>query len=1078
VNLPDLTGSRGERAPGHGRGLPAGLRLLLASSSAGALLIGASAPALAGCLNGVNGGQVLNSSPVASFSIPSGSSAGCLVFSGTPVSGSVVNAGTIRSPNPTNTPTGILVTNGSTIHGSLSNSGTISAGGAGILVDANNNLLLGGITNSGGITGVTGINLEATSSFAGGIINAGSGVINAQSIGINVDSIPSFSGGVTNSGTIIASGVGVEVTGVTNFSGGITNNGTITGGGGAKGIYVGSGSTFVGGITNTGKIATGLTAIFVAGQVSFSGGISNSGMLVSNATGIVVLNSGFQGGITNTGSISGRDGIVVQNSGPVSIFDSGVITETGSYAVYLAANAAGNTFTLGPGYSITGLVAGQGADTFQLGGAGSGTFNLSSIGTQYTGFTTFNVVSGSWTATGSFAPTNPWTVAGGTLVITGSLGNAGGVTLSGGTIVIGSNNALGAGSLSMAAGTTLSFLNSGNFTVANNISISGDPYFAPPAGTTQTISGVISDGTSPGVLEMQGPGKLVLTAANSYSGNTVISGGTLEVDGSIASSALTTVNSGATLMGTGTVGATQVNAGGTLAPGPSGGVGTLLISGSLAFQSGALYLVDINGSAASKAVVNGTASLAGAQVGISGSTFNLNQKYTILTASGGVSGSFDPTVVTGALYKATLSYDPTDVFVTFSLNQLTPLLPAGTSTNVRSVASAIDGYIQNGGTPPAGFQALFNLTPAQIGLALTQASGESATAAQQTTFLAMSQFMDLLTDRFAGRGNSINGGTSPTGYADEGGASAYTANRRTSNAFAMFTKAPPVAPFVPRWSVWASGFGGSQSTSGNAIVGSNDTTSRIAGTAVGADYLFSANTLAGFALAGGGTSFAVNNLGSGHSDLFQAGAYVRHTEGAAYVTGALAYGWQDITTNRTLSIAGVDQLRAEFNANAYSGRVEGGYRFVAPWIGGVGITPYAAGQFTTFDLPAYAESVASGTPNFALTYAAKSVTDARSELGIRTDKAFAMASGVLMLRGRLAWAHDYDPDRTVAATLQALPGASFVVGGAAQASDSALTTASVEMKWTNNWSAAATFEGEFSNVTSSYAGKGVVRYVW
>ena len=34
------------------------------------------------------------------------------------------------------------------------------------------------------------------------------------------------------------------------------------------------------------------------------------------------------------------------------------------------------------------------------------------------------------------------------------------------------------------------------------------------------------------------------------------------------------------------------------------------------------------------------------------------------------------------------------------------------------------------------------------------------------------------------------------------------------------------------------------------------------------------------------------------------------------------------------------------------------------------------------------------------------------------------------------------------------------------------------MKWKNGWSAAATFEGEFSAVTNSYAGKGVVRYVW
>jgi uncharacterized protein with beta-barrel porin domain len=205
---------------------------------------------------------------------------------------------------------------------------------------------------------------------------------------------------------------------------------------------------------------------------------------------------------------------------------------------------------------------------------------------------------------------------------------------------------------------------------------------------------------------------------------------------------------------------------------------------------------------------------------------------------------------------------------------------------------------------------------------------------------------------------------------------------------------------------------------------------------------------------------------------------VRHTNGAAYVTGALAYGWQDITTDRTLTIAGLDRLRAEFNANAYSGRVEGGYRFVAPWIGGVGITPYVAGQFVTFDLPAYMEQAIAGSNAFALAYAAKSVTDTRSELGLRSDKSFAMSNGILTLRERLAWAHDFNPDRAIGATFQALPGASFVVNGARQAADSALTTASAEWKWNNGWSVAATFEGEFSDVTRSYAGKGVVRYAW
>ena len=147
-------------------------------------------------------------------------------------------------------------------------------------------------------------------------------------------------------------------------------------------------------------------------------------------------------------------------------------------------------------------------------------------------------------------------------------------------------------------------------------------------------------------------------------------------------------------------------------------------------------------------------------------------------------------------------------------------------------------------------------------------------------------------------------------------------------------------------------------------------------------------------------------------------------------------------------------------------------------MGGIGITPYAAAQFTTFDLPSYAESVLSGANTFALSYGAKSVTDTRSELGLRSDKSWAMADSIFTLRGRLAWAHDYDPDRSIAATFQTLPGASFVVSGAAQERDSALTTASAEVKWINGWSAAATFEGEFSSVTASYAGKGAVRYAW
>lgn len=491
--------------------------------------------------------------------------------------------------------------------------------------------------------------------------------------------------------------------------------------------------------------------------------------------------------------------------------------------------------------------------------------------------------------------------------------------------------------------------------------------------------------------------------------------------------------------------------------------------GSLTFTAAATFMVEVSPASSARANVSGAATLSGATVNAKFASGSYVEKtYTILSATAGVSGTFSPTVVNSNLpanFKTSLSYDANNVFLNLSLAFIPPP-NSGLNGNQQQVGSAlVNSFNRNGG---------ISLVYSQLtGAGLTQASGESAAGSQQTTFDAMTQFIGVMTDSFLGRDPGDGAPAAPaSAYAD-----AHAAAGDARDAYAMLTKAKP-APLEARWSVWAAGFGGSQTTDGNMATGSNSTTSRIAGTVVGADYRVSPDTLAGFALAGGGSNFSVANSGSGRSNLFQAGAFIRHAVGPAYVTGALAYGWQDVTTDRIVSVAGFEQLQARFNANAFSGRAEGGYRLVAPVVGGLGITPYAAGQFTTFDLPAYAEQAVTGTNAFALAYAAKTVTDARSELGLRTDKSYAMANGILTLRGRFAWAHDFNPDRAIAATFQSLPGASFTVNGAAQAHESALTTASLEMKWLNGWSAAATYEGEFSAVTSSYAGKGVVRYAW
>jgi autotransporter-associated beta strand protein len=573
-----------------------------------------------------------------------------------------------------------------------------------------------------------------------------------------------------------------------------------------------------------------------------------------------------------------------------------------------------------------------------------------------------------------------------------------------------------------------------------------------------SFDGVIQDS---GSLTKEGTGALTLTGNNTYTGATTVTGGTLIVDGSIEKSSSVTVNAGGTLSGIGTVSGTIVD-GGTLAPGHSdGSFGTLKVQGDLRFTTtaGTTYLVQVSPATATSTSVTGTATLGGAtvQANFARGTY-ITKQYGILHADGGVNGTFDPLAKTNlsSMFKTTLSYDANgkDVILNLSVVSGDGVVggngaDAGLNTNQRNVKNALANSFNLMSGIPFAFA---TLAPA----GLTQISGETAVGSQQATFDAMNQFMGVMLDPTVG---ALSGG------------------RANDALAAMPRKAAPLSmeAFEARWGVWAAGFGGSQSTSGDATLGSNKTTSNVFGSAAGAEYRFSPNTVAGFALAGGGTSFRVANGGSGSSDLFQAGAYVKHTQGAAFIAAALAYGWQDVTTNRTVTVAGIDSLRARFNSNALSGRLEGGYK-VATAAGD--ITPYAAGQFTSYHLPSYAEQVASGANTFALSYSGKDVTATRSELGLRSEKAVALTDATLMLRGRVAWAHDFNTDRNVQATFQTLPGSAFVVNGANPAADTALVSLSAETIWRNGWSASATADAQLSDTTHSYSGKGVVRYSW
>jgi uncharacterized protein with beta-barrel porin domain len=396
---------------------------------------------------------------------------------------------------------------------------------------------------------------------------------------------------------------------------------------------------------------------------------------------------------------------------------------------------------------------------------------------------------------------------------------------------------------------------------------------------------------------------------------------------------------------------------------------------------------------------------------------------------------------------------------------LAALLPSGASTNEVSVARALDTFVGNGGTLPLAFLNLFNLSPSDLANALDQLSGQAGTGAQESGFQMMNSFLSLLANPFAEN----------RGFAPE-----RPLPRPPLIYKAPVYKAPAgAAPDSRRWSIWAAAYGGVGNINGDPGVGSNNLTTRAGGFATGLDYHVAPDTVVGFALAGGGTSWSLAaGLGGGRSDVFQAGLYGLQQYGAAYFSGALAYASYWASTSRTVTFAGGDTLSASYIAQNFGGRLEGGYR--ETWWGPFSIIPYAAVQAQSFRTPGYSESGSFGaTDPFPLSYATQTATLVRSELGSRFDQVFAQADGSSVdLFGRAAWAHDWQSDPNLSATFIGLPTATFVVNGAAPPKDLALVTAGAESRWRNGWSIMAKFDGEFANRYDSYAGTARVRYLW
>jgi fibronectin-binding autotransporter adhesin len=645
----------------------------------------AGAQSLRGCNSSYTGATVINGGVLGVICLENGGVNSSIGASTSGPSSLVINGGTLA----------YLGTGGSTDRQFTlgASGGTLDASGSGVI----------NFTSTGPVT-LTGANTARTLTLGGA--NTGANIFSGQldNNGTGVTSLTK-----TGAGTWRLTNNSSTYTGVTSILGGVLEVSQLANGGLASGIgassgaasnlVIGNGSTlrYTGAGDTTDRqftLASGVTFIESAGggPIVFSNtgaiGYANPGQARTialgganagdNVMGASIGNSGA--GVTTLAKNDAGKWILTGNNsytGPTNINAGRLVLgnggTTGSVASSLINNFGVLDFNRSDSLTYAGTIVGTGA----VNQVGAGTTILTGTNT-YTGGTTIsagtlqlgnggaagsivgNVVNdGTLAFNRSDAYTFGGTISGagrvtqigsGTTVLTGTNSFTGGASITAGTLQVSSDANLGAvsGGLSFSGGT---LRNTASMAITRAVTLTGAGAFLTDPGATLTLNGVVAgagaltktgagtltlaaDNTytgqttiSAGTLQIgdggatggilgnvlnngalvfnrsgtlamagtiigggsvtqSGPGTTVLTGANSYAGATIVAAGTLLVNGDQSgATALTSVASGATLGGAGTIGGSVAIAdGGTLAAG-SGGVGALTINGNLALGS-------------------------------------------------------------------------------------------------------------------------------------------------------------------------------------------------------------------------------------------------------------------------------------------------------------------------------------------------------------------------------------------------------------------------------------------------------------------------------------------------------------
>lgn len=986
-------------------------------------------------------------------------------------------------------PNAVLSTGGTSVSGGNGGNGATAVGGPGggggggaaVVLVSGGIIQHDGSVIIGGTGGAAGLGPDS----GGGGGGAGVFLVNGGALFNNAGTVQGGQGGDATSGAGGQGGAAVLAN-----RGAVNNAAFIRGGNGASAAVAGAGGDAI--VANGTAIANDAGGQIIGGRGGE--GFGPSGQPGNGGAGVRFINTG--GSLQNVGTItggatgipsgvtSGTGGAGVIAQGGVTIANSGTIS--GGFSSGIRANAVelgggANRLTLQAGSTLLGNVVSTsgttlGGDVLALGGDttdASTTFNVGQVGAvgaavQYQGFNRYEKTGAStWTLTGSNAGVTPWTLSAGTLVVAAdaALGNvAGALTFNGGAL-----------------------RNTAPIDTARAIVVdAGGGTFDTPQ--PLTLQGTLSGS---GALAKTGAATLTLNGASaSYTGAFALQTGKLVVgDATHAGAVLSgivTVADGATLGGQGTVGGAVIGAGGIVAPGNS--IGTLHVAGDFTMAPGAVYQVEVDSTSSSsdRIVVGGTATLAGSVVHVGpDGNFSLARDYTIVTAAGGLQGSFDSVASNYAFLDPRLSHGANDVTLRMQLKQVPDdggsgdggaggdggnggsgsngdggsgdgdgggggtrpirFADAADTRNQRAVANAVQGMPQDNavysqvlnlpvGAPPAAFDALSGEIHASTIAALHGVGGTVAS-------LPMAHL----------RANLYAGQT----------AGEPTAQAGTAASGALAMPRPAAQP------LWAEVFGNWRTLDGNGNAGRVRQSD--GGLFVGGDRAVSAGWRLGGALGYTGSDVSLRDRAStaevdSYSATLYGGKVFQTGPGHIEWTAGAAYTWHDIDTRRDTSAAGLaDTLKAHYHAGTAQIFTELGYRL--PVDARMAVQPFAGVNYSDLRVRGFSESGGAAALDGESERSAVTTTT----LGLRGELRFESAGMPGRVHAMAGWRHafgDLDPSTTMAFG-DSVP---FTVAGAPIAQDAAVMELGVDMRLTKSTSVGVAYNGQFGGGYRQNAG--------